>query len=153
VRKKIFLGAMMSLVILSILATPVLAATNIFGIFTDVEVKEPLVVSLAADTPIIPDVIWPGETIEWKFEVINISPNDYWVTADLRWISQDDFWVESTGVRLGSNTFNIYNPIRIPAGTSEVITVYAVIGEDNPLSERITFSPSIRRSVEPEQKG
>lgn len=142
----------MAILAILVIAFPVQAAF-LFGVSTDVELKEPFVVTLAADTPVIPEKIWPGETLEWKFNITNVSPNDYWAIAGLGWSSQNSFWVESTGVRLGSNILKLHDPILIPAGTTKTITIYVVIGEESSSTEKIIFSPSINRTKEPERMG
>lgn len=151
--KKIIIVA--TLIVLLILpATPVLAAALSEYTTPPVDMKEPVVVEMLPDSSSVPNPLWPGTTLKWKYRITNVSPQDYWLSGGLRWeIAEGEFWMKAPEVSLGSTKLNIWQPFIIPAGAVRMVTISATIKESSPIAKGVRFTPSIQRIDPPEDTG
>jgi hypothetical protein len=147
--KKVIVAAL--IVAILIFSIPVPAAGNsTFRVSSQTSIKDPLEINLSPDTPIIPDGIWPGDTLEWRFKVTNVSPRNYWVIGFIDWAAESDLWTEDIGVKVGEKNFDLHEPIIVEKGTYKVISVYITISEISPPCPMVKFVPCIQVTNSPE---
>lgn len=145
--KKILVALTLILIAMTV-ASPVLAAGVHQETTAPVDMKEPLIVTQLTD-PVVPNPLWPGDTISWTFQIENISPHDYWAQAYIGVTIASGGIQYNQEIAIGQKGGTIHLPayqaFMVPKLSSLVVTVNWTIDESSEIAQGVQFSPTVTR--------